>query len=62
MSQDSAPHVTDWARFTRATTTLTSGKLVLNFDDSCGEHFSHGYWPAVRLSSDGTVADVTVEA
>jgi hypothetical protein len=38
------------------------GELVLHLDDSCGEHFPEGYWPAVRFDEQGAVIDVTVEA
>ncbi|PJM95292.1 hypothetical protein CG719_12425 [Streptomyces sp. CB01373] len=38
------------------------GDLVLHLDDSCGRHFSSGYWPAVRIDADGFVTAVTVEA
>lgn len=41
---------------------LADGDVVLHLDDSCGEHFPDGYWPAVRFGADDAVAEVTVEA
>lgn len=38
------------------------GAVVLHFDDSCGEHFSSGHWPAVRYDREGVVEAVTIEA
>ncbi|WP_334152059.1 hypothetical protein [Microbacterium sp.] len=38
------------------------GTIVLHFSDDCGDHFPEGYWPAVHLSPDGAVIDVTVES
>ncbi|WP_043807795.1 hypothetical protein [Rhodococcus triatomae] len=38
------------------------GEVVLHFDDSCGQHFVDGRWPAVRFDETGAVVDVTVEA
>jgi hypothetical protein len=38
------------------------GEVVLHLDDSCGEHFLDGYWPAVRFDQVGAVVVVTVEA
>ena len=38
------------------------GDVLLHFDDSCGQHFMHGHWPAVRFDASGSVVEVTVEA
>ncbi|MGH3688548.1 MAG: hypothetical protein ACRDT7_00200 [Microbacterium sp.] len=38
------------------------GTVILHLIDSCGEHFPEGYWPAVHLSVDDSVAQVTVES
>lgn len=38
------------------------GGLVLHFDDTTGEHFPDGYWPAVYLGAENEVLDVAVEA
>ncbi|UOQ57809.1 hypothetical protein MUN78_02940 [Leucobacter allii] len=38
------------------------GDVLLHFDDSCGQHFMHGHWPAVRFDASGSVMEVTVEA
>ncbi|MEU0540942.1 hypothetical protein ABZ319_13825 [Nocardia sp. NPDC005978] len=38
------------------------GTVVLHFEDTCGEHFLEGYWPAVVLDSAFEVLDITVEA
>lgn len=38
------------------------GSVVLHFDDGCGEHFGHGYWPAVRFDQAGVPHEVTVES
>ncbi len=38
------------------------GTFVLHFDDTCGEHFPEGYWPATHLDEDGAVTTVTVES
>lgn len=43
-------------------TARTDGTIVLHLDDSCGEHFLDGYWPAVVLDSAFEVLEVTVEA
>ncbi|WEK60209.1 MAG: hypothetical protein P0Y60_12855 [Candidatus Microbacterium colombiense] len=40
----------------------TDGTVVLHLTDTCGSHFPDGYWPAVHLAPDDTVADVTVES
>lgn len=40
---------------------ITDETTVLHFTDSCGRHFPEGYWPAVQLSADGQVGEVTVE-
>ncbi|GAB3252245.1 hypothetical protein [Kineosporia babensis] len=42
--------------------TCADGTVVLHFTDTCGEHFLDGYWPAVRIGTDGQISDVTVEA
>jgi hypothetical protein len=41
---------------------LPGREVVLHLDDSCGQHFPDGYWPAVRFDESGAVVDVTVEA
>ncbi|MFS3128975.1 hypothetical protein ACLM5J_11285 [Nocardioides sp. Bht2] len=41
---------------------LADGDVVLHLDDSCGQHFPDGYWPAVRFGRDDVVVEVTVEA
>ncbi|WGX97058.1 hypothetical protein [Nocardioides sp. L-11A] len=41
---------------------VADGSVVLHLDDSCGEHFLDGYWPAVRLGPTGEVVAVTVES
>ncbi|CAM3435391.1 hypothetical protein NODU109028_16805 [Nocardioides dubius] len=41
---------------------LAGGEVVLHLDDSCGQHFPDGYWPAVRFGTGDVVAEVTVEA
>lgn len=38
------------------------GTVVLHLTDTCGEHFPEGYWPAVHLAVDDSVAQVTVES
>lgn len=38
------------------------GDIVLHFVDTCGQHFPHGYWPAVHVDAAGEIIDVTVEA
>jgi hypothetical protein len=38
------------------------GDVLLHFDDSCGQHFVHGHWPAVRCDASVSVIEVTVEA
>jgi hypothetical protein len=35
---------------------------MLHLDDTCGEHFLDGYWPAVRFGTDGSIVGVTIEA
>ena len=41
---------------------LADGDVVLHLDDSCGQHFLDGYWPAVRFDADDVAVEVTVEA
>ncbi|MFD7022029.1 hypothetical protein [Promicromonospora sukumoe] len=41
---------------------LPAGDVVLHLDDSCGQHFLDGYWPAVRFDAADAVAEVSVEA
>lgn len=38
------------------------GSVTIHLDDTCGEHFLDGYWPAVRFGPDDAVVAVTVEA
>ena len=38
------------------------GTVIIHLIDSCGEHFPEGYWPAVHLAVDDSVAQVTVES
>lgn len=38
------------------------GSIVLHFIDECATHFPEGYWPAVHLADDDSVAQVTVES
>lgn len=38
------------------------GTVILHLIDGCGEHFPEGYWPAVHLDVDDSVAQVTVES
>jgi hypothetical protein len=38
------------------------GTVILHLIDSCGEHFPEGYWPAVHLDVDDSVAQVTLES
>jgi len=38
------------------------GTVILHLIDGCGEHFPEGYWPAVHLDVDDSVAEVTVES
>lgn len=40
----------------------TADQTVLHLQDTCGEHFPEGYWPAVHLDHTGAVTDVTVES
>lgn len=41
---------------------LADGDVVLHLDDSCGQHFLDGYWPAVRFDAADVAVEVTVEA
>lgn len=41
---------------------LADGDVVLHLNDSCGQHFLDGYWPAVRFDADDVAVEVTVEA
>lgn len=38
------------------------GDVQVHLDDTCGEHFLEGYWPAVRFPADGSEPEVTVES
>ncbi|MFJ3471315.1 hypothetical protein ACIPJ1_00105 [Microbacterium maritypicum] len=40
----------------------SDGTVILHLTDNCGEHFPEGYWPAVHLGVDDSVAQVTVES
>ncbi|MCQ0022856.1 hypothetical protein M4914_07750 [Streptomyces somaliensis DSM 40738] len=39
-----------------------SGDFEVHFDDTSGDHFPEGYWPAVRYRADRTPVAVSVEA
>lgn len=41
---------------------VADGSVVLHLDDTCGEHFLDGYWPAVHLGPQDQVVAVTVES
>lgn len=59
------PHELDDAASDLTLDTIESaadGTVVLHLNDSCGEHFPEGYWPAVHFGVDDTVAQVTVES
>lgn len=38
------------------------GTVVLHLEDTCGQHFLDGYWPAVSLNAERKVLEVSVEA
>ena len=62
---DPEPHELDEAASDLTLDTIESasdGTVVLHLSDSCGDHFPDGYWPAVHLAVDDTVAQVTVES
>ena len=62
---DPEPHELDDAASDLTLDTIESasdGTVVLHLSDSCGDHFPDGYWPAVHLAVDDTVAQVTVES
>ena len=62
---DPEPHELDDAASDLTLDTIESasdGTVVLHLNDSCGDHFPDGYWPAVHLAVDDTVAQVTVES
>lgn len=41
---------------------VAPNRVKLHFDDSCGEHFRPGHWPAVEVTVEGVVVGVTLEA
>lgn len=62
---DPEPHELDEAASDLALDAIEAtagGTVVLHFTDTCGTHFPEGYWPAVHVAEDGTIAGVTVES